>query len=705
MATESAFTNPSQTGPNLAWSSETVGPSGINWQNNTTTSPGGTDLTWGIVQWSSNEIFDPTVQAPPIYNSLFGESISNVVTPDGQNGVATFDNSGSYVYQLTDIGGKLKDLQLATTENAALDWTFNFQMTETIQEGIFGTYTSSSLGPTSMSNGVTVAFNRPGSPYYNPNLPTMSVFLETPLSTQSGSPGFYTNNNQSSLQYNVAPGPNNNNQALPFFADNQMHQVTIDLNSEVAQMSTWLASLTSLPKVQQAGTSAIENMQNWSLTSDYMGIEAIGSGATLDIQNPEINRNTSQPFSYTDQSSTAVTVSGGLNFQQFQGFVQDGNTYNVTNDPLATANISATSGTPNIVYGNSAALNYTGRNGTIYLNLLNPYPTGTATITDLGGDIVFVGSGSLNYIEEGAGTIILAPPARNTTGTVTIEGRGVSVATTVDCSNITGDTSNIIDQCSNSTVFGGASILNISAYEDLLVLNSGDSTVESNGNDTIFAGSGALVDYNFIGGDQVFLGSGSSSIYGAVTSAGTAPTEINGTSANGALTYFGGENSSDINVENGSATIFGDYGTETINGQGSGNITVVDGITNVGEQIITLTGSGSLNFWGGGNSADITLGSGSADINAGVGNVTISGGSGYEMLDIGSAQAADLIFSGLNQGNVDVYGYSSLNDNAKISNVVGTVFDAIGLTFDLANGSKITFHSVTSDTGMQISPI
>ena len=320
------FDDPSASGPNLLFSDGTVVNGRIHWQITQSNLPGGTDKTWGFVQWSSNYYFNPAAQSAPFIDPVLGKSIGNWTTPEG-SAVTIFGYPGEYIYRLTTTGGNLKDVFLQNAIDAAAGTTFNYAMSFTVDERVSMVTPawpdqSGSSVTTQTGNNFTVDFNSRSNPNYNSNLPQFSFFLQVPIVDERG---LVPTDIGIGNQFDITPGPNNDNQALLFVADGVMHHVTIDLNSAVAQLAKAINSAPRTSDQAHAG-SAVLNMSSWSLGGIFIGPESISpTGMSFDVSHPVINIDRSKTFTVGQSVSSPVTISQGSSYAYPLASVSHGN--------------------------------------------------------------------------------------------------------------------------------------------------------------------------------------------------------------------------------------------------------------------------------------------------------------------------------------------------------------------------------------------
>ncbi|MGI4748407.1 MAG: hypothetical protein ACRYFY_20530 [Janthinobacterium lividum] len=710
-----AFSDPSVTGPNFLFNNEKV--SGVEELYNTPTDSalGGIDHTWAITQWSSSELFTPSNLSATVISPLLGTSVANWQTPDGDNGFTVFGKPGNYIYELKDVGGSLKDVYLGTTHNAPLDYTFDKQVTFSVDERIAAIVGTSNEGPTSLGNSFTVAFNRQGSATYDSSLPTISMFLQFGLADQRGLPESLYGNDM----YNVAPGANNTNQALYFVADNTMHHVTIDLSAAVSQMIAAMYSHQYTSSIAAAGQSILD-LSRWSLTSEYIGPESIGNtGVTMDVSDPVISRDDSITV---DQSVAAadkqvVSVVGGVNYT---GEVDGSDPASSTGQPipkpfLNSVSITATGEVKQIsdISADSALSQLT-----VFDPFFREDLVATVTLVNNTGGVFDIsglpsalthtdGFGVASLSQDGRTVTISGAflqsnlealkfiPARQLTGTTSTQAVSLMISdatgTVTAYENITivgslpplviapplpppytfDGMKYVISSDANSiatiyhdstdgpvTVVGGAASLVYTGGNATIELDQIDQTgtvsIHSTSGNVVLEGS-TSVDYQAGGASRFVTGDQSGSIYvHGGTSADTNEFDISGSSASTRTIVTDGISSN---------TIFG--GRSNIDYTGGHSLIVLNGADQTGRVVINSEGNNTV--WSGSSQLDFREGSGND-------TVILSGVS--ETTVVGSSKVEDGVTTVQNYGNSGSFMYdggfkaSSLN----LANGQNTVF-------------------------------
>jgi Ca2+-binding RTX toxin-like protein len=211
-----------------------------------------------------------------------------------------------------------------------------------------------------------------------------------------------------------------------------------------------------------------------------------------------------------------------------------------------------------------------------------------------------------------------------------------------------------------SALGGGNNTIGAGAGHNLIRLGSGQDSVESSGNDTVYGGTGSETIDATSAQRDVIHGGASQLLYFA----GSGPTTI-----------FGGT---------GSVTTTGGTGREEIHGGLAGNNSIV-------------AGSGPATLFGGGNGDQLIGGSGKDEFVAGVGNSTLTAGSGQDDFEFRrSMVGGNVLIQDFKQGidHIDLDGYGDrANQNAVATQMHPTPTSTM---VTLSDGTKITFADVTS---------
>ena len=746
MTIKSAFTDLSDTGPNMLFNTGAVENNQEQYNSVLPNAPGGTDTGWSLTQWSTDQFLNPAVQSAPVNDPVLGQSVANWTVGDQSNlsGLTVFGTPGNYIYRLTDNGGNLKDVFLQNIGYAPNDFTFDHQITFTANEGISNVTNSANSGGTTVAgNCFTVAFNKPGTSGYDPSLPVISMFLQVPLVDQRGIPNTF----DTSIMYDIVPNANNQNDFLTWQSDGTLHQVSIDLNSAVSEMVSWMMAHSNWDSRFSAAGNALTDMSKWTLSSVFVGPESISSGLSMDVSHLGISMDTSKSFSYENANTNKiVTISGGVDYAQASaGLVSttDGSStpaMPATHDyQLIDNNFLVTDNTSDAVIDNSAditnkyflfannsSFTYSGGNTTIVTAGSNSTPI-TINSNSEGGNLIWASGTQIIFKGINYDHIVMNATAGDN-GSIKLLNSGSSTALTeIDSWGSVGTTSTIDNTAgSKAIIFGGTSDISYSGSNSTIVLGDAhDSaeptgvvwynnnpptganlTVTSNGNNTVWAGDTSVIlniTDNAQGKDQIIMGGGNVVING---SSSTENLSIDDKSAMiagaraGNLTYNAGAETLTANIGDTASTIYGGSGNETINLMKTGSLQY-NGGSSSGNVNLTVFDSAGLSFIGGSGADNISLANGSSTITAGIGSMLVNGGAGNFSLDFASA-IKGVLNTSANSGNVDVFNFNSSSDSVNmIASSIADIHHVSGGTqIDLTNGNHVLFHGITSLDGI-----
>jgi hypothetical protein len=262
--------------------------------------------------------------------------------------------------------------------------------------------------------------------------------------------------------------------------------------------------------------------------------------------------------------------------------------------------------------------------------------TGTATITGTGGNpTVGVGAtGNLSVKGQFSSELIVANNGGK--AQINIVQGGLAEALSISGGGVSAQIYSgqmQIATCSGTqgtTLTVGVGTANIkSSGNDIIYAGSGTDTVILNGNGTVYAGTGQLSVYAYGQSDQLY-GNGGTYLIGG---------------AQGRITYYGGTQSSTVNLGLSGSTLIGGAGKLTLiggmgetitggsggladneNGGGGNRITTAAGSTNV----LQLSGADVVNSLG---RDTIAAGSGNQNITVG-GTATITGSTGNSQITV-----------------------------------------------------------------------
>lgn len=225
-------------------------------------------------------------------------------------------------------------------------------------------------------------------------------------------------------------------------------------------------------------SASLIDLSKWSLLGFYGGVESMaGSGATFDIQHPQILRDDSKSFTASQTSANPISI----NY----------NYTNTVNFGSSSSNEYYNGGGPNLININtsSGTTSISGISGSSDTISGSSVTKGSIVYTSTANSALFINAGSANVTVFGAGGMgsesVFGTQTNQFTGRLTVtDGNGY----------FQGGTSgnNLINSSAkgNSTLFGGGS-------GDVLIANGiGDMLVGSTGASTLI-GSGAQGGQNF----------------------------------------------------------------------------------------------------------------------------------------------------------------------------------------------------------------
>ncbi len=444
------------------------------------------------------------------------------------------------------------------------------------------------------------------------------------------------------------------------------------------------------------GTTTADDDGNWTVTLQKVGsgnydIEAVAIGlnnvtsaasAAVSVTSPGPTAIIVDPSSATTTVETTVAQSTTLTF----GLDIDGRS---ASTDLVLQNASSTTGTAVAIISNEAAHgtqeiidnSVADANLTVYGNVGDTeIITGDATTTIINnarsnsGTLTVVSStGANNTIGAGASTVLqtggtnvvtMGKQIDSSVNTLTIEAAidpdivegtsllGVGLTETVISLVGGSSVTNIIHdedtQAVTVTAYSAATTEFTGSNATIYINSTGRAQIVSEGEDTIYAGSGTL---SFVAGaesgDVVYAGTGVMDI------------DFSQSSDNGVETYIGRKAS-----------------------EGNGSLTLIGGSSSVAVTLI------SEKF------ANLTAGSGAFSLTA--------GNAGGFTADLTASEDAELFLNG-GLGNSVISGFDGEKDTATVNNVSGyTIVDG-NLVLSLTDGNTVTFDDVTSFKGMTIS--
>ena len=269
--------------------------------------------------------------------------------------------------------------------------------------------------------------------------------------------------------------------------------------------------------------------------------------------------------------------------------------------------------------------------------------SGKDTITATAGNVTVRGSsGSLTFF---GGT--LASQATGATGSATLFG-GIGGGSYTGGS---GSSNVLVSQGasgSNTTLTGGAAgdaLFGSASGNDMMIAATGrESIVGGGGNTEIFGGGTA--------GSVIFTGSGTTMVAGGIA---------------GGDTIVGGSGSLNLIAQNGDA-VFGGTGALTVTGSTTAADSIIGGagalsVTGIGGNMLVVTSSSTSNIQIGNGAAIVFGTSGNATIASGTGWMEIVQGSGNLAVSQGGGPTTYALIKGVASGTDMVTGFNPKTDN------------------------------------------
>jgi Ca2+-binding RTX toxin-like protein len=218
----------------------------------------------------------------------------------------------------------------------------------------------------------------------------------------------------------------------------------------------------------------------------------------------------------------------------------------------------------------------------------------------------------------------------------------------------------------------------------------GSTTINSNGADTIVAGSGATT-VNVLGtaGDLVYGGSRVSTEVGL-----DASVTINGGVGGG--TFFGGTAGNNvINSCSGAAIMIGGGSGDVLTATGTAN-DILEASSGA-ETLNAAASSGNDAFFGGFGSDSIVGGTGTNAFTAGPGNMTLFGGGASDLYVFLDGATSQTVIQGFNASHdyIKLSGFAAGADQAAFS---GATASASGTLITLSDGTHITLAGIAPGT-------
>ena len=457
----------------------------------------------------------------------------------------------------------------------------------------------------------------------------------------------------------------------------------LDITGSAADVSAALHQVALGPTVSQSGGIATETIGIVATS----GSDTTSASVALTIDREATN---AQP-AYVSNTGSDLT----------------GTVFTVSGDQTQTAAIVLTGNhQAKIVFGGNAALDLTADNAVVVLNGANQ--NGAVHISSLGGNQVWLGSASVDYVADGHTQFILGDEA-GTSSTLSIQG-GLSMdVNEIDVWGDASETQSVTtDGRSQSVVFTGGANLDFNGANAVIVSNgsgqTGNVSIQSQGGNTVWAGHAALGFSEGVGNDAIILtGAANTTVYGASEPV-SGTTSVHDIGNTGEFIDDGGAKAARLDLGGGQNTVFGGAGSQAITMNGSGSLTIADGSGASGAQTVSIgsASTGDFAYWGGGNAAAITLGGGASFVQAGTGNASLTGGSGAATIDLGKSVAASLTVDGAHDGNIDVFGFAASRASASILHVESSSVRSGNLVVMLADGATATFHGISDPSHVGI---
>jgi hypothetical protein len=395
----------------------------------------------------------------------------------------------------------------------------------------------------------------------------------------------------------------------------------------------------------------------------------------------------------TEQVSVAAPATYGSD----TGADDTGHVFSVFSDPARIARIDLTAN-PNrdiVVFGGNSALDLTAGHSVVVLNGTNQ--NGAAEIHSLGDNAVWVGAAPIDYVAGGASRFILGDMAA-TSSSVSEHGGASTDSNEFDVWGDVSETQTIVtDGTAKNLIFGGHANLAFTGGNAVVVLNgnsqTGAASIQSEGGNTIWAGTSALDVSEGAGDDTILLSGGAATTIHGSGSAETGTTRVLSLGNSGAFTDDGGAKAALLQLAGGTNVVHGGAGKQTISIAGTGSLLVSDDQTTTGAQSIVVDQgfSGTMRFLGGGNPASLQLGGGTATVTAGTAT-TIAGGAGSATIDLSAAVGAVVDLDGSLVGKIDIMGFDPTRAGATLTHVASTSVAGGNLVVGFDDGAQATFH-------------
>ena len=403
-----------------------------------------------------------------------------------------------------------------------------------------------------------------------------------------------------------------------------------------------------------------------------------------------------------------VGVAAPATYGSDTGADDTGHVFSVFSDPARIARIDLTAN-PNrdiVVFGGNSALDLTAGHSVVVLNGTNQ--NGAAEIHSLGDNAIWVGAAPIDYVAGGASRFILGDMAA-TSSSVSEHGGASTDSNEFDVWGDVSETQTIAtDGTAKNIIFGGHANLAFTGGNAVVVLNgnsqTGAASIQSEGGNTIWAGTSTLDVSEGAGDDTILLSGGAATTIHGSGSAETGTTRVLSLGNSGVFTDDGGAKTALLQLAGGTNVVHGGAGKQTISIAGTGSLLVSDDQTATGAQSIVVDQgfSGTMRFLGGGNPASLQLGGGAATVTAGTGT-TIAGGAGSATIDLSAAVGAVVDLDGSLVGKIDIMGFDPTRAGATLTHVASTSVSGGSLVVGFDDGAQAIFHGYADPSHAGIS--
>lgn len=296
MAYTSVMSDPSVDGPSFKFGKA---QDGVAAYYDTVPNLSATTSAWHLAEWHTTSTLNPAqmvLQDSAERDILLGTPSYSWSTGNGNIRFSVYGKPGAFSYRLSDYNGMLTSDGaqniLLEAPVAGTAPTFDHPITFAADEAITAVVRGGA--GQQVGNNFTVVFNLPGSVGYDPNLKTISAFLQVPLADSRGSPGAYASYGTNPI-YNVTGVA-----SMSFAPSTVMSRVEIDLNAALNRFLEDYKQTTGVP-------AEVTQLQRWSLTSTYLGSETTdGGGLSLDLANVSVM--TDKDIDYQVGSKPVVSI-------------------------------------------------------------------------------------------------------------------------------------------------------------------------------------------------------------------------------------------------------------------------------------------------------------------------------------------------------------------------------------------------------------